>query len=566
MKKAIFLRMLAICLVALGVSALITSLALQSSVEQDLQAEALSFLASSERVAGLSQEPEQRVQELSDLFCDYRFTQVDSSGKVLGDSVLDPTTLESHEQRPEIVQAFATGTGWDKRSSATMGARMLYVARRMGDGTVMRVQITLSQVRSLMGAQLVAVLGGVAAALAVSLALAGSFARRLLEPIDQVTSGLRDMRGGDYGRPLMAPGYDEFVPLVNTVNSLRYTIHKTMDTLSLEKEKLEYLMDTMRQGVAVVDEENRIVLCNNSARLLFGPTESLEGRSLLNLTHNLEICRAVERCAQDKTAALVDVDLAALERIYSASVTPVNTSWLSGGVMVVFTDVTDSRRAEELRRDFIANASHELKTPVTSIRGFAELLTSGLVTSESQTADYLERIRAESARMDQLLGDVLSLSVLESGKVRREPQELALSQVAQEVARALAGKAKDAQVELQVEGEATLTADRDEMLRLLTNLVENAVKYNRPGGRVTVRLASREGRAVIEVEDTGIGIPEGDLSRVFERFYRVDKGRSRVVGGTGLGLAIVKHLVWDYQGLLEIKSKLGEGTTVTVKL
>lgn len=290
---------------------------------------------------------------------------------------------------------------------------------------------------------------------------------------------------------------------------------------------------------------------------------------MLMLTHDPEISGRVLRCVENGSASVFDLTVRLQDRIYSMSVNPVSSQWLDRGAMIILTDVTETRTAEEMRRQFVANASHELKTPVTSIRGFAELLCSGMVKDPDQTKDYLTRIQSESSRIDNLVSDILGLSLLDDQKSPKNIEHIDLRNEAAEIVENLMPQAGERKVSLsliQSEHEVSMDADRNDLRRLIQNLVNNAIKYNKEGGSVTVSLQNSGDQVMLTVEDTGIGIPQAQIPRIFERFYRVDKGRSRSVEGTGLGLSIVKHIVASYGGSIEVKSQLGIGTKIVVTL
>lgn len=567
MRKTIFLRLMLLCTVALCISALITAVLLQSDIKVDQVEQNLALLKAADQMEGLPQQPQELAAALSDLYFNYRVTIIAPEGQVLGDSHVALEQLENHLDRPEVAAALRNGAASATRHSKTMGQEMLYVALLRSNGTVLRMQITIQELQSLLHAQLPAVLLGLVASLLVALWMSRALTNTLLKPVEEIAAGIQRIEEGNYGQRLPDPPYEEYASLTANVNSLSHTVESSLASLSHERDKLHFLLNSMRQGVVVVDGWMRIVLCNNSAATLLGESEPLEGKSLYNLTHRSEILSNVEKCISTRTSSVFDLPFPAQSQIYSVSINPVNSQWLEVGVIIIFTDVTETRKAEKLRREFVANASHELKTPVTSIRGFAELLASGIVIDPERVKDYLRRIENESARMDSLISDILRLSSLEENTKPRNLQRLSLWQVAEEIIGDLQIQAKNKEVTLHLGGEEVyITADKLDMEQLLTNLTENAIKYNVPGGKVTITLGQDQGRTLICVSDTGIGIPEADTIRIFERFYRVDKGRSRGVGGTGLGLSIVKHIVSYYQGKIEVKSRLGQGTQIFVTI
>ena len=287
---------------------------------------------------------------------------------------------------------------------------------------------------------------------------------------------------------------------------------------------------------------------------------------LFDLTHQARLLTAVEACVKKGISSLFDMAADGGQTIYSVSVTPLNHHWLQNGALLLFSDVTKDRTAEKMRAEFVSNASHELKTPVTSIRGFAELLNSGLVADEVQREDYLNRILAESDRLSAIIDDILKLASLEEQPAAVPSVPLDVLGAAEAVKEELAPLSESKQVTIETKGDhAMLCMEEDDLMRLLKNLVENAVKYNVPDGSVTVTVEDAPSAVTLRVADTGIGIAENHLPRIFERFYRVDKGRSRSVGGTGLGLSIVKHIANVYEGQIHIESTVGKGTTISIR-
>jgi len=255
------------------------------------------------------------------------------------------------------------------------------------------------------------------------------------------------------------------------------------------------------------------------------------------------------------------------ERVYSAHVTGIDSIWIHNAVLMIVTDVTQIRGYEQIRREFFANASHELKTPITSIGGFAELLSTGMVKDEEKVREYIHRIKTESDRMTNLINDILQISYLEENSVSKKKERVNVLEVAQAAAASLMPQAANLDVQISMEGQnCYIDADRSDITQLFINLIDNAIKYNVPQGQVFVQVTEVDGTCTISVRDTGIGIPRNAVPRIFERFYRVDKGRSKSVGGTGLGLSIVKHIVGSYSGEININSHLGTGTEFVVKL
>jgi two-component system phosphate regulon sensor histidine kinase PhoR len=342
---------------------------------------------------------------------------------------------------------------------------------------------------------------------------------------------------------------------------------KTIEALEAERNKLNFLLDKIGQGIIVTDADLNIVYVNRSAYLssAFRPAEN--ARLLTDITDDSQIISSVHACILTKTAQTYDLDSAENDgKIYSISVSPVAGEWIANGAILIITDVTHFRQAEQIRREFFANASHELKTPITAIMGFSELLGAGLVDDMSKVYEYVGRIQKQARNMSGIINDILRLSSLEEKRDAPAPVLLNLQQVSVEAAAVLATEAEKKNVTIHVDAKDTyIDAQRDDIWQLILNLLDNAVKYNIEGGRVDLIVYPENDDAVLIVKDTGIGIPAQDLPRVFERFYRVNKGRSRSIGGTGLGLSIVKHIVARYRGELSLQSNLSVGTEFTIR-
>lgn len=565
MKKAIFLRLLLLSTLTVLVFSAVISVAFHYRYEKDLRQTMLSTLSAAAVTADRTGVYRQLARILSDAVGGLRVTIILPDGTVAADTDADELSADSHYDRPEVVQARATGRGYAKRYSQTLQTDYLYVAWKSPEGVIYRAAQAVDGMQSSVSRLLPATLVGLAAAVVFSLILAARTVSSVVSPIESLSDEIEVIRNGDYARRLSEPRYEELSPLVSSVNALIKGLVSAFEKLEGEKDKLAFVLDNMKQGLVVVDDQLRIRICNNTAKALFNNTGDFNSKPLLHLTHSPRIVSAVEVAVADGTSALFNMDIDYFEKVYAVSVNPFSAGWIHNGAMVVLTDVTQTAKMEQLRREFVENASHELKTPITSINGFSELLVSGMIYSPEQREDYLRRILDESRRMAAILEDILRLSSLEDNDAPKPAQPVDLLAAARMAADALEPQARERRIAVTVNGEnALLRADEEDMRHLFSNLIDNAIKYTDPGGRVTVRIAYENAVPSFSVEDNGIGIPAKDIPRVFERFYRVDKGRSRMVGGTGLGLSIVKHIVARYNGELQIQSKVGEGSRLCV--
>ena len=500
-----------------------------------------------------------------------RITVIGSDGRVLADSGRDWEGLgsvENHADRPEVQAALRRGEGFATRRSTTVDRDLLYVARPVttagGATVVLRVAAPVTgpaTLRSSLGRG--AFLAGLFA-LAVLAAVSFWIERRLFRPLEELVDGANRMALGSSSSRLSLPKEDELLALARSLNRLSERVQEQILAVEAERSRLEVVGESMSEGVLVTDREGRATMVNPAFRRLFRVRGPVEGLSILELTRNIELDDMLRVTLE--TGQSGDKELQTLgKRTVAAGVTPLKDQ---SGAVVAARDVSDLLVLAEVRRDLVANVSHELKTPLAAIRGYAETLHDGALEDPPAAKRFVRRIMEQCRRLQALLEDLLTLSRLERREESLERIPTDLGAVLQRSAEVIEPIARERQVELQVDVDPVppIEADAEGLEKLCLNLLDNAVKYNRPGGRVHVRLSRRSDELVLEVDDTGRGIPEAALPRLFERFYRVDRGRSRDEGGTGLGLAIVKHAAQRHGGTVEVESRLGEGSTFRVRL
>ncbi|MBS6365874.1 MAG: PAS domain-containing protein [Clostridiales bacterium] len=491
----------------------------------------------------------QALQQRGDL--NARITWIESDGTVRYDSRSGQAMLENHADRQEVQQALQTGTGFSVRRSETLGRQTLNYAVRLDDGTVLRVSGTRTTVWMLLGGMLPPIFFVLIAAVVLSLCLAHRVSRRVAEPINHI----------DLEHPLENNEvYDELAPFLTRISHQNQQIQQQLQQLRERQEELATITAQMDEGLIVLGKDGTILSMNRRAAEIFGVQGAYVGKHLYSVSHNAAIMPVLEQAQQGQEA---ETELAWEGRRYQFLAAPVRAGQAQQGVVILLLDITQRSQAEQLRREFSANVSHELKTPLTSISGYAELMQSGMVRPEDMRP-FAGKIYKEATRLMALVEDILQLSRLDEGTdLAREP--VALRRLAETVAGRLEPLAAEKQVQIKIEGEDAVLEGSGRVLdEVLCNLMENAIKYNRPGGSVTVRVEQTDRRVVLTVSDTGIGIPQAHQSRVFERFYRVDKSHSKATGGTGLGLSIVKHGVLLHHGELSLQSQEGKGTTVTI--
>lgn len=499
--------------------------------------------------ASLAQEAEQLQQTMEYVSPEQmrstdRITLISPDGTVLYDSVARADAMENHLSREEVAQALREGTGKSSHYSSTVLKKNLYYALRLEDGNVLR----LSREQSSLGAMLLNMAWPIAATVAGLLLLAAGLSVRLARQITQPINAISPDDPQDV--------YPELQPLTQRLRQQRETIRNQMDELSRRMREFSAMTENMSEGFLLIDLRGHVLTENHSASMLL-PTDA----DNIAKCSQRELCQAAQ---QALTGQRCERLLQQGERTLSVIASPVLESGQVTGAVVLTLDVTEREQREKLRREFSANVSHELKTPLTSISGFAELMSQGLVPPD-KVREFSLDIQKECTRLTNLVEDIIDLSRLEEGGGDMTWEDIDLYTLCDDVLQSLEPVAKRQAVTLRLAGESLQVRGVYQVLReMIYNLCDNAIKYNRSGGSVTVTAARRAGRASVAVADTGIGIPYEDQSRVFERFYRVDKSHSRAIGGTGLGLSIVKHAAALHGAEIKLQSQPEDGTVITV--
>ena len=480
----------------------------------------------------------------------YRLTWVDAGGRVLYDTQADQASMENHLDREEILEALRDGTGSAVRYSATLTEKTVYEAVRLRDGSVLRLSESSATTASLLLGMLQPICVILFIAIVLSAVLSHRMAKRIVEPLNCL----------DLDHPLQNDAYEELSPMLDKLARQHLQIDSQLKTLRWKTEEFQHITRSMREGLVLLDGSGLVLSINPAAKGLLQAGEFAIGKDFLAIEEDTEVRGAVNRAYLEGSGeCLLNRD----GRHYRLSAQRIASEGEYGGVVVLTQDVTEQLQAQKARQEFSANVSHELKTPLQSIMGSAELLEQGLVKPED-TRKFAGLIRREAERLYRLVQDIINLSQLDEGAVMPREQ-VALLPLLRESAEGLAAAAEERQVTLEVTGEDCPVSGVPRLLgEIVFNLMDNAIRYNVPGGRVTACCRREGAGAVLTVSDTGIGIPPEHQSRVFERFYRVDKSHSRASGGTGLGLAIVKHASQIHGAEIHLESTPGKGTTVTV--
>lgn len=480
-----------------------------------------------------------------------RITWISRDGSVLFDSESNADGMENHSDRAEIRQAFKTGYGESSRYSSTLTQRQIYSAKLLSDGTVLRLSSTHLTILSLILIMFHPIMLVIIIACIISFVLASKLSQKIVKPLNELK----------LDEPRENKGYDELKPLLERIENQQTQLKKQSSELRRKQEEFIAATVNMNEGLVLLNESGIILSINKTATSLLSISSYCIGKDILLLNHSLEL-QELLRKAKNGEHADMTMNISGLD--YQVNASPVITDDSVTGIVILIFDVTEKEKAEKMRREFTANVSHELKTPLQSISGYAELLKNGMVRNEDKSSFY-ERICLESQRMITLVEDIIGLSRLDEGSIVDNREEVDLLELVKETVRILSPSAKDKNVTLTASGDSAVMVGVPELLNsTIYNLVDNAIKYNRDSGSVSIKVENTEDRIILSVSDTGIGIPEEDRERIFERFYRVDKSHSKSLGGTGLGLSIVKHAVKLHNAKIELHSVLDGGTTVSV--
>ena len=476
----------------------------------------------------------------------FRVTWIDTDGTVLFDTQVDQSAMENHADREEIREAFAAGSGSAVRNSSTLTEQTYYEAQRLTDGTVLRISANQASAWALMMDLLWPIMLIAVLAIGLSLLLARRMAKNIVEPMNNL----------DLEHPLSNNTYEELSPLLRRINQQHLQIDAQMRKLQRKTDEFIQITSHMQEGLVVLDKETRIRSINTAAMRIFQAEETCVGSSFFQVNRS-NLLRQALNDALDKGHGSVMQELEG--RIYRFDMSSIQSDGNLLGAVILAVDVTESQNAEQMRREFSANVSHELKTPLQSIIGSAELLESGMVKPED-TPRFVGHIRKEASRLMNLIEDIIRLSQLDEG-VQLPAEQVDMRQLAEDVKEILAPSADEKQVSISVSGAGfTVMGVRRMLHEVVYNLCDNAIKYNISGGSVTIHAENNR----LVVSDTGIGIPAEHKDRIFERFYRVDKSHSKASGGTGLGLSIVKHAVAYHKAEISLESTPGKGTTITI--
>ena len=486
---------------------------------------------------------------------DFRLTLISKDGTVISDTKKDASKMKNHGKREEVKEALDEGYGTSSRYSSTMLQKTVYKAKKLNDGNVIRI----SSNRATAGVIAMGIIQPGMIVILISLIISGLLAHRLSNRIVDPLNSL------DLEHPLENNNYEELSPLLRKINSQHVEIRSQLKMLEAKKNEFNQITSQMREALILLDGEGRILSMNESAFRLFDTGQDAIGKSFITNFRNHELSQAISSANEEGYS---EIHLTLDERIYQFNISRISSfeNDDEGGIVILAFDITEQSNAEKRRREFTANVSHELKTPLQSIIGSAELIENNLV-KPSDTKKFISKIRTEAGRLVILIDEIISLAKLDEG-IDAVRTDVNILELAREACSSLNDSAKLKNVSISIDGEDVILHNsiRTLLKEAIYNLCDNAIKYNVEGGNVKINISETMDNVIISIQDTGIGIPQGDQERVFERFYRSDKSHSRETGGTGLGLSIVKHAVAYHNGDITVKSEEGKGTEIILSL
>ena len=565
MKRALMSSFIAVLAVALLVGNVLSAVVFDHQLTASKEAELSGMAAVFAELYDPSQNSDDQAAYLSQLHDGIRVTIIDADGTVIGDSEADWRTMENHMGRDEIQKAAQNGRAVVIRTSSTLSKKLMYAVERTDDGHFLRIGQEYNGVLGNLISLLPALVFAGVIAMAISATLSARLTQTISRPIQDMGEVLEGVKKGEVLLDAERYPFDELKSMAYNINALAQDVSTQLSRLQHEKEKTDVLLDNIDEGFVLLTYEGQILLINSRARGVLGIVWN-KNSFLSDIVGQDLLLNAFHQTIESGEDLAVDLPSDGL--IFRARFTHVEQrKGIEGGIILTLTDVTAVRQAMEMRQEFFSNASHELKTPITAIKGSTELLCAGLPLQEEQRQELLMRIGWETDRMCKLVEDIIMLSRIESGKLSDDAEELDLETIVLECVGESQPLAQQNEVTIETHTERVLlTGSRRNCYELASNLIMNAVKYNVPGGRVEIYLNRVRGGCSFRIRNDGEPIPPAQQSRVFERFYRVDKGRSRAVGGTGLGLSIVKHIVDAAGGRVRLTSSAEEGTWVRIFL
>lgn len=481
---------------------------------------------------------------------DCRFTLINNDGSVLYDTESNPSDMDNHLERSEVKDALKNGEGESSRFSSTLLEKNMYIAQRLDNGSVIRISVTQHSIVLLVLGILQPIVVILILAVIISIFVAHKMSKRIITPINNL----------NLDKPLENDTYDEISPLLTRIEQQNREINRQIKKLKKSHDEFSAIIDNMNEGLVMLGKEGHIVAINTAAEKLFNTGKECIGKDFLTVERSVDIDKAIKDAVESGKS---EINIKRAGRIYQLNISKIGDQSHKNGIIILSFDISEKVLAEKTRKEFTANVSHELKTPLQTIMGSAELMQSGLAKKEDTNA-FLSNIRSESERLVTLIDDIIRLSQLDE-QTEFKKEKIDIFETAKEVKNELSQYADKHKIKIELSGESIVTDGVARLVHeIIFNLAENAIKYNKENGKVKIDVKNENGKAAVTVKDNGIGIPQEDLPRIFERFYRVDKSRSKQIGGTGLGLSIVKHAAECLGASITVNSTPNEGTEFKV--
>ncbi|KNY27049.1 two-component system histidine kinase PnpS [Pseudobacteroides cellulosolvens] len=594
MKQKIFLYYLVLTVIGVFITGLLISEISQKYYKYELEEKLIStarliqFQLSENKKSGVSIDYNKIAQQYADILYPkddsnkikenenyLRITFIDKRGIVIGESEMNYLSMDNHSNRKEVKEALKGQIGKDIRFSKDMQISLLYIAVPMtSEGIIIRVSVPLIQLETIDEIILIYTGIGILAGTLLTTILAFRFSNMIIKPVNELIDVTKDISEGNFSRRSNIICDNEIEELSNTFNLMAEKLESTLAEMNDKNIKIDSIINSMISGVVAVDNNFRIMLINTVSCQIFGIKygPGIIGMNLMELIGDNKINNLIKESIDKNTPLLneviVDPKTDKIYRVYTSPINSNNTKQPNSGGIASIHDITNIKKLEQIRTEFVSNVTHELKTPLTSIRGFIETLKSGAIDDKTVAVKFLDIIDIESERLSNLINDILQLSEIENTMTDSDISCHNINDTFKEIYDILEGVAEKKGIKLhfEIENYITIDANKNRIKQMLINLVDNAIKYNKDNGTVTIKAIKKEGTITFTIKDTGIGIDEEHIPRIFERFYRVDKGRSRNMGGTGLGLSIVKHIVNLYNGSINVTSKPGSGTEFIIQL
>jgi two-component system phosphate regulon sensor histidine kinase PhoR len=579
MRRRFFTYVFTVSLLATVITGIISFIVMRSSVidETEIQAAAMAKLVIQNLMDVEAPDYDKKAKTLGrtavlDGHAPYRITVIDGEGVVLGDSEADIEQMDNHGQRPEVLDAKSFGIGSSRRDSATLNMNMLYVAVYDSDTDItVRVALPLVELRRITYNLLIGLLISISAGVVISVMVSLIFADRMSKPINELAEASYEFAGGNLNKRVHLNTATELDQLSNAFNTMAGNLKRSLTEIKQKNEEFNSVLSSMHDGLIALGSDKRVLYMNPVARELFcfGGDCSTETVFVDSMVYQEGILEAVDECLATQMTQALDLKLGINSSAqYRVSVHPMLYETQPSGVIIVITDITRTLELEQMRTDFVANVSHELRTPLTSIKGYAETLKEEDLSENKTAKRFLEIIEIEAERLNVLINDLMELSKIENKNEDVNISSHSLKEILDETAEVLsmAAEKKGVKIQKDIDDSIVIYANRDRIKQLVLNLMDNGIKYNKDGGKLTVDASAQREMLTLSIKDTGEGIAQADIPRLFERFYRVDKSRSKELGGTGLGLSIVKHISELYGGSVTVLSKKGKGSEFIVKL